>query len=84
MEEGLNRKLQIAMSIAAIITMIAGSAAGQSRTTIGAQGTGEITVQGHLGEGSRFYRQGFTVDGPFERKTSINWKATFSLTSSPT
>ena len=79
MEKRLKRELQIAMSIAAITTLIAGTAAGQSRTTIGAPGTGEITVQGRLVEASRFHRQGFTVDGPFERKTSINWNATFSV-----
>ena len=79
MEKRLKRQLQIAMSIAAITTLIAGTAAGQSRTTIGAPGTGEITVQGRLVEASRFHRQGFTVDGPFERKTSINWSATFSV-----
>ena len=79
MEKRLKRELQIAMSIAAITTLTAGTAAGQSRTTIGAPGTGEITVQGRLVEASRFHRQGFTVDGPFERKTSINWNATFSV-----
>ena len=82
MEKRQKRQLQIAMSIAAITTLIAGTAAGQSRTTIGAPGTGEITVQGRLVEASRFHRQGFTVDGPFERKISVNWNATLAVADS--
>ena len=77
--ESLKRQLQIALNTVAITAVIAATAPGQSRATIGPPGTGEITVGGRLVEADRFYRQGFTVDGPFERKTTISWNTTLAV-----
>ena len=80
--EKLKRQLQTVLNAAAIATLTAataGTAAGQSRATIGAPGTGEITVGGRIVEAARFHRQGFTVDGPFERKRGMSWNATFAV-----
>ena len=80
MDQRPKQQLRTALSIAAITVLTSAPAAGQSRTPTGTPGTGEATVTGRLIEAARFHRQGFTVDGSFERKTSIGVSATVMVT----
>ena len=80
MDRRPKQQLRTALSIAAITVLTSAPAAGQSRTPTGTPGTGEATVTGRLIEAARFHRQGFTVDGSFERKTSIGVSATVMVT----
>ena len=79
MNRGFSRKLQIALGVALIFAAIPVSAFAQSRAATGARGTGEIAVGLRLVQADRFHRQGFTVDGAFEREAGLSWNATFAV-----
>ena len=51
--------------------------AAQARAQLGPEGTAELTIGWRLIETARFHRQGFAVDGPFERKNTLSWSATY-------
>lgn len=74
-----NRQLLLTLPIMLAATLGATTATAQSRTATGPPGTAEITIGGRFIEASRFHRQRFTVDGPFERKRGLSWSTTLAV-----
>ena len=70
-----------ASGILFIALMTAAGADGQDRSATGAAGAGEVTITAGVVTADRFHRQGFSVDGPLERKTTISVDTTVNATS---
>ena len=70
-----------ASGILFIALMTAAGADGQTRSAAGAAGAGEVTITAGVVTADRFHRQGFSVDGPLERKTTISVDTTVNATS---
>ena len=69
-----------ATRILLITLMTAADTDGQSRTPTRAPGTGEVTIKVSVASADSFHRQGFSVDGPLERKTTISVDTTVNAT----
>ena len=70
-----------ASGILLIALMTAAGADGQTKSATGAAGAGEVTITAGVVTADRFHRQGFSVDGPLERKTTISVDTTVNATS---
>ena len=70
-----------ASGILLIALMTTAGADGQTRSATGAAGAGEVTITAGVVTADRFHRQGFSVDGPLERKTTISVDTTVNATS---
>ena len=80
MEHPRDRRTRRSLIAAAILatTLAAQESPAQNRASIGAPGTGSVTVDWRFVETDRFHRHEATVDGPYESKQSLGWRLTYA------